>query len=559
MLLGDYLVAYLKKIGVSHLFGIPGDLVIGLFFKFGKPQGLKVVTFCHEPGVGFAADGYARSTGRLGVVCVTYGAGGHNMVNPIAASFSEKVPLLVVSGGPGEEERKLGTLIHHQAKEIESQLRIYQEITCAQRVIVDPMRAAEEIDELIHAIWENRRPGYLEIHRDMVDREILVPKRIVEWDGALTFRHSDKRKVQEAVRETSERYNHAVKPLLIVGIESYRFNLERDMVRLVEKMGVPCCTSVLAKGAFPMDHPLYMGVYMGGFSPQRIRHRVDGADLVLNLGTLRTDMDLAGEPGQPAREGSIWALENRVEVSYHAYTDVGLYDYVKELGKAELKHHRERVVYSDHLGFRTFQPTKTLRVADLLAEVNRFLETRKNIAVVAESGDALFGGLDIKVHGGGLYLAQGYYASMGFAVPGALGAQIGTGMRPLVLCGDGGFQMTGQEISHAPRHGLNPIVIVLNNQGWGIFRPIAKREELLTIPLWSYRDLARCWGGVGFRAETLGELRFALQESAGLKSFVLIEAMIGPRDLSPVTLKYIRASAKKAHLEKPHENLHRSN
>ena len=99
MRLGDYLVAYLRTIGVTHLFGIPGDLVISLFLKFGKRRGLQIVTFSHEPGVGFAADGYARATGRIGVVCVTYGAGGHNMVNPVAGSFSERVPILVISGG----------------------------------------------------------------------------------------------------------------------------------------------------------------------------------------------------------------------------------------------------------------------------------------------------------------------------------------------------------------------------------------------------------------------------------------------------------------------------
>src|SRR3989304_3500765 len=87
MKLGDFLVAYLEKIGVSHLFGIPGDLVINLFFKFGRRRGLKIITLSHEPGVGFAADGYARATGRIGAICVTYGAGGHNMVNPVAASF----------------------------------------------------------------------------------------------------------------------------------------------------------------------------------------------------------------------------------------------------------------------------------------------------------------------------------------------------------------------------------------------------------------------------------------------------------------------------------------
>src|SRR5262249_49826745 len=169
MPLGDFLVAYLRKIGVTHLFGIPGDLVLRLFLRFGARHGLRVVTLSHEPGVGFAADGYARATGRIGVVCVTYGAGGHNMVNPGAGSVSERVPLLVLSGGPGDEERKLGTLIHHQAKEIESQLRIYRELTCAARLLDDPHTAAETVHEVVKAIWREQRPGYLEVHRDMVE------------------------------------------------------------------------------------------------------------------------------------------------------------------------------------------------------------------------------------------------------------------------------------------------------------------------------------------------------------------------------------------------------
>src|SRR5437879_8322357 len=107
MRLGDFLVAYLQKIGVQYLFGIPGDLVLRLFARLGRPRGLRIVTFSHEPGVGFAADGYARATGRLAVVCVTYGAGGHNMVNPVAGSFSGHVPALVISGGPGEGARTL--------------------------------------------------------------------------------------------------------------------------------------------------------------------------------------------------------------------------------------------------------------------------------------------------------------------------------------------------------------------------------------------------------------------------------------------------------------------
>lgn len=545
MQLGDYVVAYLRKIGVSHLFGIPGDLVIQLFMKFGKPRDMQVMTFSHEPGAGFAVDGYARATGKIGVLCVTYGAGGHNVVNPVAGSFSERVPILVISGGPGEEKRKLGVLIHHQAKEIESQFHIFQEITCAAKIINDPRTAATDIDEVVRAIWLNQQPGYIEIHQDMVEREIEVPRDILEWDGKLPHLHSDPRKVEEAVRDTSDRFNRARKPTVIVGIETFRYKLTKEVVELVEKMGVPCTTTVLAKGAFPMDHPQYMGVNIGTISPPAIRERVDEADLVLNLGTLLTDMNLGSRLPQLPREKSIWAVQNKVDISYHTYTEVTLRDYVKGLLKAQLKQHHEKVEYCDNLAPQPPGDTRRIQVSDMLWEVNKFLQGRKGYMVVAESGDMLFAGLDVKVGHRGIYLAQGYYASMGFGVPGALGAQIGTGQRPLILCGDGAFQMTGPEIAHAPRYKLNPIVVLMNNGGWGIFRPVTERQDLLTLPAWPYATLAEAWGGKGFRVQTVGELRAALIEADKTPSFVIIETLVDPDDLSPVTVKYIKASVGK--------------
>lgn len=544
MKLGDFLVAYLKKIGTTHLFGIPGDLVLKLFLQFAKPKGLKIITMSHEPGVGFAADAYARVSGGIGVVCVTYGAGGFNVMNPLAGSFSEKVPILVISGGPGEDERKLGQLIHHQAKEIESQLKVFSEVTCAARVIDNTETAACDIDEVIKSIWMHRRPGYLEIHRDMVDRTIPVPNEIRTGKSALPEPQSDQRKVVEAARETAERFNAARKPVLMVGIEVHRYQLMRKIITLAERMGAPVMTTVLGKGAFPAAHPLHMGVHVGPLSPPAIRKRVDASDLVINLGTLLTDMNLGSRPPVITRSRSIWAVDNKVNVSHHTYTDVNIRDFVYALLKVKFKRRRERVTYVDNLPRRRAATGRKLRVTDILNEINAFLKTREEFMVVAESGDSLFAGLEIRAPDG-MYLAQGYYASMGFAIPGSLGAQIGCGRRPLVLCGDGGFQMTGPEIAQAPRYGLNPVVVLLNNGGWGIFRPVTKRPDLLEIPNWPYAELAQAWGGVGFRAETGEEFRGALAAAAEAPSFSLIECRIGPRDLSPVSVKYIKESVRK--------------
>jgi len=549
MTLGDFLVAYLRKIGVRHVFGIPGDLALKLFFALGRKQDLQIHTFSHEPGVGFAADGYARATGKIGVVCVTYGAGGHNMVNPVAGSFSERVPLLVFSGGPGEEERKLGTLIHHQAREIESQHRIYQEVTCASRVITDPRDAAQQLHEVACAVWAEQRPGYVEIHRDMVDREIEVAEELLE-ESHLRFYESDARRVEEAARETAAMFNSSRRPVVIAGIEIHRYKATHELIELAEKMGAPVLTTVLGKGAFPMDHPLHMGVHVGPISPPPIVARMDEADFVLNLGCLRTDMNFGNRPPQIIQEKSVWAVDRKVDVKYHTYINVAVRDFVHALLKQELRKHREVVTYASNLtngASHSNGISAPVKVAELLRAVNEFVAENRHYMVVAESGDMMFGGLDLKVPREGLYLAQGFYASMGFAVPAALGAQLGCGLRPLVLCGDGGFQMTGPEIAHAPRLGANPIVLVVNNGGWGIFRPIAaERRDLLEIPPWPYARLAQDWGGVGFEAYNGAELRSALRAAHQSDSFAVIDVHVGRDDLSPVTVKYIKAAAKRS-------------
>ncbi len=551
MALGEFLAKYLERAGVSQIFGIPGDLVLRLFDRLGERH-QKMITFSHEPAVGFAADGYARATGSLGVACVTYGAGGHNMVNSVAGSYAEHVPILVVSGGPGEQEYKHGTLIHHQARAIESQLRIYREVTVAAETIDDLRTAAEKIDEVVRTLWREQRPGYLEIHRDMVDVKIKVPASLRKAGSPLEMERSNAAKVKEAARETAVRLNKAKKPLVFVGIETFRFKAQKEVLALCERIGAPVMTPILAKGAVPMDHPLYMGV-IGTHSPKAARKRVGDADLVLELGCLPTD--LGSFPRPRSGDRSIRALDKRVEVSLHSYSDVSLRAFARGLLDEKLKRHKEAITYYDNLppapkwlanwkvdGRST--GTATVKVGEALHVLNHFLEGRRDFVVVAEAGDMLFAGADVRVGGNAAYFAQGFYASMGFGVPGAMGIEIGTGKRPIVLCGDGAFQMTGPEIAHAPKHGIRPIILLMNNGGWGIFRPVVKRQAILEIPPWPYAELAQLWGGEGMRVTTGPDLLAALEKAEKSDRFCLIEVMIGRTDLSPLSRKYIRASSR---------------
>jgi indolepyruvate decarboxylase len=177
--------------------------------------------------------------------------------------------------------------------------------------------------------------------------------------------------------------------------------------------------------------------------------------------------------------------------------------------------------------------TTPLTVKRLFERLNRFLTD--NTMVVADVGDALFGAADLHIHDRTEFLGPAYYASMGFAVPAGIGAQVANPhRRPLVLVGDGAFQMTGMELSTAVRYKLNPIVIVLNNGGYGTERQMQDGSYNDVVP-WQYHRLPEILGaGRGFLVTTESELDQALEAAEQhTESFCLLEVRLDPQDRSP--------------------------
>lgn len=141
--LARFILDQLAEAGVEQIFAIPGDFILRLCEVIEDYPAIDLRTMSHEPGVGFAASGAARGREGVAVACVTYGAGALNMVNPVAAAYAEKTPVLVLTGGPGRAEREGGVLVHHQVKSFESQLKVFREVTHYQAVLDDPDTAAD--------------------------------------------------------------------------------------------------------------------------------------------------------------------------------------------------------------------------------------------------------------------------------------------------------------------------------------------------------------------------------------------------------------------------------
>src|SRR5512141_472226 len=164
--IGDYLIEQLYANGVRHVFGIPGDYVLGFYDLLSRSK-LRVINTCDEQGAGFAADAYARVKG-LGAVCITYCVGGLKVANTTAEAYAEKSPVVVISGAPGMKERQKNPLLHHRVREFDTQKKVFEQLTIAATVLSDPQTAFQEIDRVLHAALRYKRPVYIELPRDRV-------------------------------------------------------------------------------------------------------------------------------------------------------------------------------------------------------------------------------------------------------------------------------------------------------------------------------------------------------------------------------------------------------
>lgn len=526
--IGDYLIQRLHARGLRHVFGIPGDYVLGFYEQLHRSK-LKLINTCDEQGAGFAADAYARVRG-LGAVCVTYCVGGLKLANPIAGAFAEKSPVVVISGAPGVKEREKNPLLHHKIREFDTQKKVFEQFTVASTILDDPQTAFQEIDRVLHAAWRYKRPVYIELPRDMIARTGIPHHRPAE-----PKEQSNPDVLREALAEAIAMINAARKPVILADAELHRFGLAEDLLKLTQKTGIPVAATLLGKSVIGEQHPSYLGVYEGAMGREEVREYVESSDCVLMLGTFMTDINLGVYTAKldPAR--SIYATSERIAIRYHTYENVQFEDFVRGLVAAKLKRREVAGLPRPEPApaFLAVRGNNKLTVRRLFQRLNSFLAD--NTIVIADTGDALFSAADLYIHKRTEFLGPAYYTSMGFAVPAAIGAQLASPeSRPLVLVGDGAFQMTGMELATAVRYQLNPIVIVLNNHGFGTERHM-QDGPYNDVAEWKYHRLPEILGaGRGFLVETEEQLDQALfSAERHTDSFCLLDVQLAPLDRSP--------------------------
>ena len=537
---GSYLIERLQSLGVSHVFGVPGDYVLGFFKQLSDSQ-INLVTTCDELNAGYAADAYARIRG-IGAVCVTYSVGGLKVVNATAQAYAEKSPLVVIAGAPGIKERIGNPLLHHKVRTFDTQRKVFAEVTVASAVLDDPSTACGEIDRVLSEALRVSRPVYIELPRDMTFAPVKLPhpSHLTQAEAA-----SDPNALQDAVDEAVKMINSAEQPVVIAGVELHRFGLQDKLVALVDKVHIPVAATILAKSVVGEYHPLYIGIYEGAMGFASVRDYVESSDCLILLGAFMTDINLGQYTAHIDQEKAIYVTSEQCLIRHLHYACVRLHDFLDGLISAPIAPRTPH----DLPRPRAMEPFLTKRgqkvtVRRLFERLNWALED--NTVVIADVGDALFGGLDLITHRRTEFLSPGYYLSLGFAVPASIGAQLGNpDLRPLVLVGDGAFQMTGIEVSTIARLGLNPIIVVLNNFGYATERPM-QDGPFNDLQGWQYSlfpDIVG--GGKGAVVTTEDELDHALGVAqAYTQGFTIIDVQLDPHDSSPALQRLTEGLAK---------------
>lgn len=538
--IGGYLIQRLQDYGVTDVFGIPGDFVLQ-FYGMLTDSPIRVIGTTREDCAGYAADGYARVHG-LGAVCVTYCVGGLSLCNSIAGAYAEKSPVIVISGAPGMEERRSDPLLHHKVRDFNTQREVFEKITVATALLDDPLTAFREIDRCFEAAVRYKRPVYLELPRDRVRTPALFPHK-----PSADKPRSDKAALREALEEAAATINASKQPVIVADVEIHRFGLQDEVIALAERHNIPICATLLGKSVVSEIHPLYLGVYEGAMGRESVRQYVEGSDCVILLGAFMTDINLGIFTAQLDPAKCIYATSETLRIRHHHFHDVLLEDFIHGLARTHLhppKHELPRDRDEDDHPF-VLHPEAKVTVRQLFRRVNELLD--ETMVVVADVGDSLFASADLTIHRHTDFLSPAYYTSMGFAIPAAIGVQVANrDRRPIVIVGDGAFQMTCLELSTAVKLGFNPIVLVLNNKGYTTER-FLQEGPFNDIPNWNYHHLPDLLGGGwGFEVHTEGELDQALKAALNNQdNFSLLNIHLEPNDISPALSRLAKRLSKR--------------
>ncbi|OBJ81814.1 indolepyruvate decarboxylase [Mycobacterium gordonae] len=527
---GDYLLDRLAELGISEIFGVPGDYNLAFLDHIVTHPKLRWVGNANELNAGYAADGYGRLRG-LSAVVTTFGVGELSLANAIAGSYAEHVPVVHIVGGPSKDAQATRRALHHSLGDgdFEHFLRISREITCAQTNLM-PATACREIDRVLCEVREQKRPGYILMSTDVARFPTEPPANPLPGTSGGTSPRALAMFTEAATKLIGDHQLTVLADLLV-----HRLQAVDELQSLLDADVVPHATLMWGKSLLDESSPNFMGIYAGTASTERVRTAVEEAPVLVTAGVVFTDM-VSGFFSQridPARTIDIGQYQSSVadEVFAPLEMSAALTALTAILA--------ERGITSPAVPAPADPPPAPMPARDEPL-TQRMLWDRLCAAltpgnvVLADQGTSFYGMADHVLPQGVTFIGQPLWGSIGYTLPAAFGAAVAhPERRTVLLIGDGAAQLTVQELGSFSREGLSPVIVVVNNDGYTVERAIhGETAPYNDIVGWNWTQVPATLGvanHLAFRAQTYGELDEALTAAAENQDRMVFVEVVLPR------------------------------
>jgi indolepyruvate decarboxylase len=530
---GDYLLDRLAELGVSEVFGVPGDYNLEFLDHIVAHPDIRWVGNANELNAGYAADGYGRLRG-ISAVVTTFGVGELSAANAIAGSYAEHVPVVHIVGGPSKDAQGTRRALHHSLGDgdFEHFLRISREITCAQANL-KPAMATREIDRVLSEVREQKRPGYLLLPTDVARFETERPTAPLPRHTGGTSPRALSLFTEAATKLIADHQLTVLADFLV-----HRLHVVDQLEALLAADVVPHATLMWGKSLVDESSPDFLGIYAGAASAEPVRRAIEEAPVLVTAGVVFTDM-VSGFFSQridQARTIDVGAQQSTVgnQVFAPLEMDAALGALTSILDRRGITSPRVASASGD---VTVETPSRDQPLSQKLLW-DRFCDalTPGNV-VLADQGTSFYGMASHRLPRGVTFIGQPLWGSIGYTLPATLGAGLAhPDRRPVLLIGDGAAQLSVQELGAFSREGLSPVVVVVNNDGYTIERMIhGKTAPYNDIVRWSWTGIPNALGvanHLAFRAQTYGELDDALVAATKHRDrMVLIEAVVPRFDI----------------------------
>lgn len=545
--IGDYLLDRLAELGITELFGVPGDFNLHFLDHVVAHPRIRWVGAANELGAGYAADGYARIRG-IGAFLTTYGVGELSAINAVAGSYAESVPVVQIVGAPPKEAQASGAKIHHSLGDGDFRhfVRMAEEVTCA-HADLDAATATWEIDRVLRDVVFRKKPGYLMLAHDVAKVPAYPPSEPLRTDLPVTTPGAEQA-FEAALRHFLPGRRTAVLADLLV----HRLHAGERLARFLESSRLPVATLAWGKTLVDESAENFIGIYAGAASQPHVREAVEGADALITLGVEYTDNTTAGFSMDLHRPNLVEVSRFEARVGDQVFTPISLEAALEVLdrvvGDVEVP---PMPVPAQRETAASREPGEGPLRQDALWEILA-AHLQSATIVAAEQGTSYFGMATHRFPAGSTFIGQPMWGSIGYTLPAILGAGLAdTARRPVLLIGDGSAQLTIQELGTIVRERLPAVIVLVNNDGYTVERAIHGAEQPYNdIATWNWELAPRMFGAPedGYlyrRAATEPELLAACRDAlAAPEKLVFIEA-ITARDDVPRLLQDVAEALQK--------------